>query len=44
MCTVLRYGFKPLHRDTLWAIREKALEEVMNEFGMLLGGATPRVM
>ena len=32
--TVKEYGFKPIHRDTLWKMREKGLQDVMNEFGI----------
>ena len=32
--TVKEYGFKPIHEDTLWKMREKGLQDVMNEFGI----------
>jgi ariadne-1 len=32
--TVKEYGFKPIHEETLWKMREKGLQDVMNEFGI----------
>jgi|EP01046_Picozoa_sp_COSAG06_P015178 hypothetical protein len=32
--TVKEYGFRPIHQETLWKMREKGLQDVMNEFGI----------
>ena len=32
--TVKEYGFRPIHEETLWKMREKGLQDVMNEFGI----------
>eukprot|EP01043_Picozoa_sp_COSAG02_P015042 COSAG02_NODE_632_length_19286_cov_1518.762235_3_plen_873_part_00 len=32
--TVKEYGFRPVHEETLWKMREKGLQDVMNEFGI----------
>ena len=32
--TVKEYGFRPIHEETLWKMREKGLQDVINEFGI----------
>lgn len=32
--TIREYGFRPIHADTLWKMRDKGLRDVMAEFGI----------